>query len=141
MVARSRSGAATRRRPSRPDNTRRGKVADGGSGVAARRDRAHSNERIVAIYSPADCDLPSRRRGDVGWFPWLLVAPCFRLAAGRLPDDPGDHATAGRQSGYDSFAGDRSTGAAVWADPGVADDDIVEFLRHRPGDAAVRPQP
>src|SRR5262245_29083984 len=125
---------------SRPGSAHKGKAADGGSGVATRRNRTRSNERIVAIYSSANRDLASRCRGDAGWFPRLLVASGFGLAAGRLPHDPGNHATTWRQSGYDRVTGNRSAGAAVWADPGIADDDIVELLRHQPGDVAVRSQ-
>ena len=125
---------------SRAVNVPTGKAASGGSGAAVVRGRTHRNERLVAIHSPADRHFPSRRRGDAGRIARLLVAAGFRAAAGRFSDHPGHHPTAGRQSRYDRCAGDGAAGAAIRADPGLADDDVVELVRHQPGHAAIRPQ-
>ena len=62
---------------SRAVNVPTGKAASGGSGAAAIRGLTHSNERIVAIHSPADRHFPPRRRGDAGRFLgywWLPVS-------------------------------------------------------------------
>src|SRR6478752_6027548 len=121
-------------------NVLTGKATSGGSGAAVVRGRTHSNERIIAFHSPADRHFPSRRRGDAGRISRLLVAPGFCAAASRFSDHPGHHPAAGRQSGHDRRAGDCTAGAAIRANPGLADDDIVELVRHQPGHPAIRPQ-
>ena len=69
------------------------------------------------------------------------MAAGVRSATGRLPDDPGDDATARRQPGHGDRARHRAAGAAVRADPLARQHDLVVELRHQPGHAAVRPQP
>ena len=101
--------------------------------------RTRSNERIVAIHPPADRHLPARRRGDAGWRARLLVAAGIGAAAGGFPDHPGHDPVAGRQPRHDRRAGDRAAGAAIRPDSGAPDDDLVEFVRHQPDHAAVRP--
>ena len=104
----SRSAAAKHRQLSPPVSARRGKAEHGDNGAAARQDQIHSNERIVAIHSPADRDLAARCRGDVGRLSRFLVAAGLGAAAGRLPDYPGNDPIAGRQSRHDRLVGDRS---------------------------------
>ena len=108
--------------------------------AATIRGRTRSNERIVPIHSPADRHFPARRRGDAGRIPRLLVAAGFCAAASRFPNHSGHHATARCQSRHHRRAGDRTAGAAIRPDPGTADHDVVELVRHQPGHAAIRPQ-
>src|ERR1044071_7033618 len=114
-------------------NARDHATDNNGSGATTRRDRTRSNERILAIYSPADRHFAARRRGDAGWIPGLLVAADIGLAAGRFPDHPGPHPPPRSQSGYHRRARARAAGAAIRPDPVAADDDLVEFVRHQSG--------
>ena len=109
-----------------------------GGGSEANRDR---NERLLPLHPPADRHLPAWRRGDAGRRARLLVAAGLGAAAGRFPHHPGHHAVAGRQSRHHRLAGDRAARAPVRPDPGAADHDLVEFVRHQPGHAAIRSQP
>ena len=106
------------------------KVARAAKRRAASR-RGRPNERVDAIHPATDRDLAARRRGDARRRVRLLAVADFVAAAGRLPDDPGDDAASRRQSRHHRVARDRSARAPVRPDPGAADDDLVELLRHQ----------
>ena len=142
-AARLRSAAPTapaagrgRAAAARPARRRSGSAG----GSTARPNRAAMSVSSP-IHSPADRHLPARRRGDAGRRARLLVAAGLGAAAGGFPDHPGHHPAARRQSRHHRRAGDRAAGAAVRPDPGAADHDLVELVRHQPGHAAIRSQP
>ncbi len=103
--------------------------------------RAPSNERFGPLHHAADRDLAARRRRDGWWSARLSMAAGVGAAAGRFSLDPGDDAASRRLARHDGGAGDGAAGAPVRPDPVARHHDVVEFLRHQPGHAAVRPQP
>ena len=118
-----------------------------GSGIApveatpADSGRTRRNERLLTLHSAPDRHLPARRRGDAGGRARLLVAAGIGAAAGRLSHHPGHHPASRRQPRHHRLAGDGAARAPVRPDSGARRHDLVEFVRHQPGDAAIRSQP